>query len=180
MCLCLCAVMGQSHLEMQYSTHNSSKVHSESGHPSLWWCHPAAHCTLHTEETSQSQTTTLRAFGFTQAHQNNYNTLKQCMWKNSPSVSMIMAAPFSSGWEQPEQSRFPLTHLHTTRRYTKKKNLQHHNILLWSVTSIIKNCHLFVLASSPAGGRRLRWWKGWLLFVWDGIMWFGSVVPKNK
>lgn len=39
------------------------------------------------------------------------STLKHCMWKNSPSVSMFMAAPFPSGWEHPEHNLFPLTHL---------------------------------------------------------------------
>lgn len=134
---------------------------------------PVAHSTLkkcHTVKQSQ--------WGFIYVHQINSLTLKHCMWKNSPSVSIIIAAPFSSGWEQPEQSRFPLTHLHTTKKYTQKQLATKHQ--LSSTHKWIGWICIQVLASRPAGRRRLRWRKGRLLFVHYGIVWFWSVVLKHK
>lgn len=51
------------------------------------------------------------------------STLKHCMWKNRPSVSMFMAAPLPSGWEHPEHNRFPLTHL---RMYAHGGKIKRH------------------------------------------------------
>lgn len=98
------------------------------------------------------------------------------MWKNSPSVSMIMAAPFPSGWEQPEHNLFPLTHLHT--QWEGKRQMGFSD----TSSNFEDSCSCFcvcVPASLPAGWRRLRWWRGGLLLAYHSIMWFRPVVEKR-